>query len=164
MTDSPRRLPGPLYRLIGIVGRSRLVTRLHPIAYRLTGGRGPIGRVLGLEMVVLTTTGRRSGRPRAAPLFALRDGTTFLLVGTHGGEERLPDWVANLRVQPSATLRAGPAVVPVLAREPEPGSDEYRALWDRAVRAYPGYEEYRARRTTDPPIVVLEPVAPVASR
>jgi deazaflavin-dependent oxidoreductase (nitroreductase family) len=145
------------YRVVGYAGRSRLVTRLHPVLYRLTGGRGPIGRVLGLEMVVLTTTGRRSGQPRAAPLFALRDGASFLLVGTHGGEERLPDWVANLRVQPVATVRAGRAVVDVLAREPAPGSDEYRALWARAVAAYPGYAEYRARRATDPPIVVLDP-------
>jgi F420H(2)-dependent quinone reductase len=145
--------------LIGIVGRSRLVTRLHPVAYRLTGGRGPIGRVLGLQMVVLTTTGRRSGQLRDAPLFALRDGSTYLLVGTHGGEETLPDWVANLRVRPDATLQVGRDRRAVRAREPEAGGGEYRTLWARAVAAYPGYAEYRARRSTDPPIVVLEPRA-----
>jgi F420H(2)-dependent quinone reductase len=133
------------------------VTRFHPMAYRLTGGRGPIGRVLGLQMVVLTTIGRRSGQPRDAPLFALRDGSTFLLVGTHGGEEKLPDWVANLRVTPEATLQVGRQRRAVRAREPEPRSEQYRALWARAVAAYPGYAEYRARRSTDPPIVVLEP-------
>jgi F420H(2)-dependent quinone reductase len=133
------------------------VTRFHPMAYRLTGGRGPIGRVLGLQMVVLTTIGRRSGQPRDAPLFALRDGSTFLLVGTHGGEEKLPDWVANLRVTPEATLQVGRQRRAVWAREPEPRSEQYRALWAQAVAAYPGYAEYRARRSTDPPIVVLEP-------
>ena len=152
-----RRLPAWTYRLIGIVGRSRVVTRVHPIAYRLSGGRGPIGRVLGLQMVVLTTTGRRSGQPRDAPLFALRDGATFLLVGTHGGEEKLPDWVANLRVRADATLQVGREQVAVQAREPEPGGDEYRSLWARAVAAYPGYAEYRARRSSDPPIVILDP-------
>ena len=157
MTASRRRLPGPVYRLIGIVGRSRLVTRLHPVAYRLVGGRGPVGRVLGVEMVVLTTTGRRSGRPREAPLFALRDGPSYLLVGTHGGAELLPDWVANLRASPTASLRAGRGLHAVRAREPAPGSEEYRVLWARAVAAYPGYAEYRARRASDPPIVVLEP-------
>jgi deazaflavin-dependent oxidoreductase (nitroreductase family) len=146
-----------MYRLIGIVGRSRVVTRLHPIAYRLTGGRGPIGRMMGLRMVVLTTTGRTSGQPRDAPLFALPDGSTFLLIGTHGGEEKLPDWVANLRVTPEAILQVGPQRWAVRAREPEPGSEEYRALWARAVATYPGYAEYRAGRSTDPPIVVLEP-------
>jgi len=133
------------------------VTRLHPVAYRLTGGRGPIGHVLGLQMVVLTTTGRRSRQPRDAPLFALCDGSTFLLVGTHGGEETLPDWVANLRVTPDAMLQVGRELRPVRAREPEAGGGEYRTLWARAVAAYPGYAEYRARRSTDPPIVVLEP-------
>ena len=153
----PRRLPAWTYRLIGIVGRSRFVTRLHPTVYRLTEGRGPIGRVLGLQMVVLTTTGRRSGQPRDAPLFTLRDGSTFLLVGTHGGEETLPDWVANLRATPDATVQVARERLAVRAREPEPGGEEYRALWTRAVAAYPGYAAYRARRSTDPPIVVLEP-------
>ena len=133
------------------------MTRFHPVVYRGTGGRGPVGRVLGLQMVVLTTTGRRSGEPRDAPLFALRDGGTFLLIGTHGGEEKLPDWVANLRVRADATLRVGREQLAVRAREPEPGGDEYRALWARAVAAYPGYAEYRARRSTDPPIVILDP-------
>ena len=133
------------------------MTGLHPVVYRVTGGRRPIGRVLGLQMVVLTTTGRRSGQPRDAPLFALREGSTFLLIGTHGGEEKLPDWVANLRAQPDATVQMGRERLAVRAREPAAGGDEYRALWTRAVKAYPGYAEYRARRSTDPPIIVLEP-------
>jgi deazaflavin-dependent oxidoreductase (nitroreductase family) len=152
-----RRLPAWTYRLIGIVGRSRFVTRSHPVIYRLTGGRGPVGHVLGVQMVVLTTTGRRSGQPRDAPLFALGDGSTFLLVGTHGGEETLPDWVANLRVTREATLQVGRQRMAVSSREPQTGGEEYRTLWARAVAAYPGYAEYRARRSTDPPIVVFEP-------
>ena len=108
-------------------------------------------------MVVLTTIGRRSGEPRDAPLFALRDGGTFLLIGTHGGEEKLPDWVANLRMRADATLQVGREHLAVEAREPEPGGDEYRSLWARAVAAYPGYAEYRARRSSDPPIVILDP-------
>ena len=149
------RLPDLAYRGIGWIGRSRLVTRLHPVLYRLTGGRGVVGRSLGLQVVVLTTTGRSSGRPRVAPLYAIPAGDAWLLVGTHGGEERLPDWVANLRAQPDATVQVGSASQPVRAREPQ--GDEYRALWQRAIAGYPGYAVYRSRRSTDPPLVLLEP-------
>jgi F420H(2)-dependent quinone reductase len=152
-----RRAPAVVYRAIGWIGRSRLVTKLHPVLYRLTGGRGIVGRSLGMQVVVLTTTGRRSGQPRNAPLYAIPVERAWLLVGTHGGEEKLPDWVANLRVRPEADLRVGQRSTPVLAREPEPGGDEYRDLWDRATTVYPGYAVYRARRDSDPPLVLLEP-------
>jgi deazaflavin-dependent oxidoreductase (nitroreductase family) len=151
------RAPDLVYRAVGWIGRSRLVTRLHPVLYRLTGGRGIVGRSLGMQIVVLTTTGRRSGQPRAAPLYGIPVGTAYLLVGTHGGEEKLPDWVANLRAQPDATIRVGSGIRAVRAREP--AGDEYRALWDRATTIYPGYAVYRSRRTSDPPLVLLEPRA-----
>jgi deazaflavin-dependent oxidoreductase (nitroreductase family) len=149
-----RRVPDVVYRAIGWIGRSRFVTRLHPVLYRLTGGRGIVGRSLGMRIVVLTTTGRRSGQPRTAPLYAIPAGEAWLLVGTHGGEEKLPDWVANLRAQPDAELRLGSTTQPVRAREPE--AAEYGALWERATSIYPGYAVYRARRSSDPPLILLE--------
>ena len=98
-----------------------------------------------------------SGKPRTAPLYGIPVGDAILLVGTHGGEEKLPDWVANLRMHPDAEVRLGSATRPVRAREPQ--GEEYRKLWEAATRHYPGYAVYRARRSTDPPLVLLEPRA-----
>src|SRR5690349_16273306 len=95
------------YGFIGWLGNTRLVTRLHPIAYRVMGGRWFSGRNLGVLHVVLTTTGRQSGRPREAPLFAFPDRDRIVVVGSKNGSDREPGWVWNLRADPAATVRIG---------------------------------------------------------
>jgi hypothetical protein len=87
--------PAAFYRLVGTLGNSRLVTRLHPIAYRATGGRWIVGRTLGMLHVVLTTTGQRTGRTRDAALYALEDGDRIVVVGSRNGSDREPGWVWN---------------------------------------------------------------------
>jgi hypothetical protein len=62
------------YRVLGAVAGNPLVTRLHPVAYRLTGGRWLVGRSLGITNVIVETVGRRSGRAREIPLYAFEDG------------------------------------------------------------------------------------------
>lgn len=149
-----KRLPDAAYRLIGAVGTSRPVTRLHPHVYRLTGGRGPVGRNFGVQNVIVTMTGRRSGRPRDVPLFAVADGDRLVVIGSNAGGDREPAWVANLRAEPRATLRIGREVRPVRAREAE--GDERDRLWALAAAAYPGYELYRTMTERRIPVVVLE--------
>jgi deazaflavin-dependent oxidoreductase (nitroreductase family) len=145
-----------LYRAIGIVGTSRVVTRLHPVAYRATGGRGFIGRNFGVQNVIVTITGRRSGKPREVPLYAFPDGDRWVIIGSNAGDDREPAWVGTLRVHPGATLRIGRLVRGVRAHEAE--GDERDRLWARAAADYPGYELYRARTSRTIPVVVLVPV------
>jgi deazaflavin-dependent oxidoreductase (nitroreductase family) len=146
------------YRLIGAVGTSRVVTRLHPVAYRWFGSVGPIGRSFGVRSVVLTTTGRSSGTPREVPLYALEDGDRFVVIGSNGGKEREPAWVGNLRVAPDATVRVGRRqVIDVRAHEAE--GEERRRLWAAAVASFPGYALYQARTARTIPVIVLEPAA-----
>jgi deazaflavin-dependent oxidoreductase (nitroreductase family) len=134
-----------VYRLIGAVGTSRLVTRLHPVAYRITGGRGPwIGEALGMRQVIVGTTGRTSGRRIEVPLFAAVDDERLVLVGSNGGKEKDPSWVANLRAHPEVTVRRGRKEQSMTAREVE--GDERDRLWAIAAAGFPGYELY-ARRT-----------------
>ena len=76
-----RWLPTLAYRLIGRFSTSRLDRWLHPLLYRASGGRGIIGRVLGSEMLLLTTSGRRSGRPRSVVALRLSGVRTAGLAG-----------------------------------------------------------------------------------
>ena len=153
-----RRLPDGMYRLIGIVGTSRAVTRLHPPVYRITGGLGPIGRNFGVQNVIVAMTGRRSGKTREVPLFAFPDGERYVVIGSNAGDDREPAWVGNLRADPSATLRVGRDVWPVRAHEA--AGEERDRLWGLAAAAYPGYELYRAMTDRPIPVIVLAPATP----
>jgi len=149
-----RRLPDGAYRVIGFVGTSRVATRLHPHIYRLTGGRGPIGRNFGVQNVIVTMTGRKTGKRREVPLFGIQDGGRFIVIGSNGGGSSDPAWVANLRSDPRATLRVGRVVRDVRAREAD--GEERDRLWELATTAYPGYETYRAGTDRRIPVLVLE--------
>jgi deazaflavin-dependent oxidoreductase (nitroreductase family) len=144
-----------MYRLIGIVGTSRIVTALHPVAYRLLGGAGPLGTNFGVRTVILTTTGRRSGRARPAPLYAFEDGDRIVVIGSNAGRADHPAWVENLRAKPRASVRIGRVERRVRAREAE--GDERDRLWALAVDGFPGYAGYQQRATRRIPVVVLEP-------
>jgi deazaflavin-dependent oxidoreductase (nitroreductase family) len=150
-----RRSPR-LYWLIGRIGTSRVVTRIHPPLYRLTGGRWLLGRNFGVLNVIVTTVGRRSGRVREVPLYAFEDGDRLVVVGSCMGRPEEPAWVGNLVAHPEATVRVGRDVRAVRARIAEGG--ERDRLWALAVGGYPGYEDYARWTTRRIPVVVLEPL------
>jgi len=136
----------------------RLATRylgaLHRVVYSASGGR--IGsRIWGLEIVLLTTTGRRSGRPRTVPLCSLRDGEAFVVIASYGGLDRSPSWWLNLRQEPRATVRLGRTTREVVAREAT--DDERDRLWAQVTERAPGYLDYERRTTRRIPVVLLEP-------
>ncbi len=151
------RLPDAMYRVIGFVGTSRVVTRLHPYLYRLTGGRGPIGHNFGVQNVIVTMTGRKTGKSRDVPLYAFPDGDRYVVIGSNAGDDREPAWVGNLRAEPRATLSVGRLAWAVRAHEA--GGDERTRLWALAADAYRGYEVYRTMTDRTIPVVVLEPAA-----
>ncbi len=149
-----KRHSAAFYRLIGAVGTSRLVSRLHPHLYRATGGRGPVGRNFGVLNVIVTMTGRRTGRVREVPLFAFEDGARLVVIGSNAGDDREPAWVGNLRANPTATVRVGREVRRMRAREAE--GEERDRLWALAADGYPGYELYRQMTQRRIAVVVLE--------
>ena len=154
-----RRLPDSAYWMIG-----RVLThpRFHPFhrrLYRRTGGRWLVGRGLGVDMLLLQTTGRQSGLARtvplaAVPLAAAPHVDTWVVVGSFGGRHRDPDWAHNLRATPEARIQVRGSVRPVTAREAH--GDEAAALWPIVEAAYPGYALYRAATTRLVPLFVLE--------
>jgi len=138
--------------------RSALVDlfwKLHPKIYRWSGGR-LLGRMVGMEVLLLTTRGRHSGKERSTCLTSFRDGEASVVIGSFLGEARDPGWVHNLRAQPEATLQSGSEVRRVRGREAE-GAERER-LWARLVEIQPDYREYEGRTSRQIPVVVLDPI------
>ncbi len=133
-----------------------LVWRLHRWVYRRSGGRVG-GRLLGLPMLLLTTTGRRSGHPHTTALTYLTEGAHYAVVASNGGAPQHPAWLHNLRAFPEAQIQVGSTVYPVQAREAV-GAERER-LWNRMVQLYAGYKGYQARTTRQIPVLVLEPMS-----
>jgi deazaflavin-dependent oxidoreductase (nitroreductase family) len=150
-------LPEVAYRLIGWFSTTRFDRVLHPILYRLAGGRGVTGRVLGCDSILLTTTGRRSGLPRTVGLFGFPSDGGWIVVGSRGGSGRVPDWARNLQADPRSTIRVGSHEAPAAAREL--AGDEYEAAFEVAAASYPGYRLYRRNARHHIPIFRLAPAA-----
>lgn len=132
----------------------RLLGRLHTMLYRLSGGR-IVGTVGPAGILLLTTTGRRSGRARTAPLLFVKDGAAFVVVGSQGGHDSHPSWYLNLRSNPGATIQVGRQRLSVAAVELD--GDARDRCWQRLVAAYGGYAEYRSRTARRFPIIALTP-------
>ncbi len=128
--------------------------RLDRPLLRLSGGR--VATTLGLPTLLLTTTGRRSGVPRSAPLLYLKRGEDLVVIGTRFGSTRHPAWYLNLRAHPEAQVLLAGATFGVRAREATPGERE--EIWAQATRLYGGYERYRSRvGARRIPILILSP-------
>src|SRR5215217_1601087 len=115
----------------------RLVGKLNAPLYRLSGGRigGKVGRA---PVLLLTTTGRKSGQPRTAPVLYLADGDRFVVINTNAGNAKTPAWSLNLRANPDAEVEVGRRRLAVRGRLAE---DEERAeLWRRHMEQYSGWE------------------------
>jgi deazaflavin-dependent oxidoreductase (nitroreductase family) len=131
------------------------MTRLNIWAYRATGGRIG-GRFLhGAPVLLLTTTGRRSGRPRTVALIYLSEGEDLVVVASKAGMAHHPTWYLNLEANPEVEVELGRDRQQMIARR---ASDEEKAaLWPRLLEVYPDYEDYQARTARNIPVVILSP-------
>ena len=137
-------------------GVTELFWRAHTAVFRLTGGRIG-GKMMGMPVLLLTTTGRRSKTPRTVALMHVEDGPRFVVIASNAGEDRHPAWWLNLQADPVATVERRDTTTRVRAREAT--GEERERLWARAVAIYDGYTAYAARTRRHIPVVVLEPVA-----
>jgi deazaflavin-dependent oxidoreductase (nitroreductase family) len=132
----------------------RLITRVHIALYRLTGGI--IGGFLGnAPNLLLTTTGRRSGKQFTTPLLFLPDSKNLVIVASYGGQPKDPQWWQNLQIDPRATVEVGTQRWTVLAEQAD--AETKARLWPVFCRYYPGYIEYQQRTERVIPLVVLIP-------
>lgn len=129
------------------------MSRIHRVLYRATRGRAG-SRVQG-PILLLTTVGRRTGRPRTTPLLYLNEGAGWAVIGSYGGDPRHPHWWLNLKADPSAAVQIRSAKF--LVRASEASGGERDRLWQGFVAMFPGYQRYEKRTTRRFPIAVLEP-------
>jgi F420H(2)-dependent quinone reductase len=135
-------------------GALRAIGKLNVPLYRASRGR-LFGRLDRAPVLLLTTTGRKSGALRTAPVVYLADGDRIVVIGSNAGNTRTPAWVFNLRAHPDAEVEVGADRRQVTARVAE--GEEREDLWRRMNEQYAGFDEYRSRTTRDISVFVLEP-------
>jgi deazaflavin-dependent oxidoreductase (nitroreductase family) len=128
--------------------------KLHIPLYRASGGR-LFGQLDRAPVLLLTTVGRRSGRPRTAPVVYLADGECLIVIGSNAGHEKAPAWSLNLEANPAAEVELGRERRNVKARIAE--GEERAELWRRVNEMYSGFDDYSARTARDIRLFVLEP-------
>ena len=133
-----------------------LFWKLHPFLYRISGGR-LLGELVGMKVLLLTTTGAKSGAQRTTALTYLEADGGYVVIGSFLGEPRHPAWVHNLRAHSRATVQVGSRQLSVAAREAR--GDERARLWQQLVALQPDYRAYESRTDREIPVVVLEPAS-----
>jgi deazaflavin-dependent oxidoreductase (nitroreductase family) len=134
----------------------KAMNSIHRGLLKISGGR--LGwRGLGMPVLELTTTGRKSGQPHKVMLTSpVQEGDAIVIVASRGGDDHHPAWFLNLRDRPDVqVVFAGKARAPMRARLASP--EERAALWPRVTGAYQGYASYQTKTDREIPLVMLEP-------
>ncbi|MFL5911369.1 MAG: nitroreductase family deazaflavin-dependent oxidoreductase [Gaiellaceae bacterium] len=132
----------------------KLFSQLNVLLYKASGGRIG-GRFKGAPVLLLTTTGRKSGKRRTTPLLYGEDAGRYVVVASVGGAPKHPAWYLNLSGDPEATIQVGRRQLGVHAAAT--AGDERARLWTLMTRLYPRYDEYQAKTSREIPVVVLTP-------
>jgi deazaflavin-dependent oxidoreductase (nitroreductase family) len=113
----------------------------------------------GMPALELTTTGRKSGRPRAVMLTSpLQEGAAYVVVASRGGDDKAPAWLHNLRANPDVEVALqGKPKQPMHARVAT--AEERARMWPVIARKYKNYAGYQRKTTREIPLVLLEPVS-----
>jgi deazaflavin-dependent oxidoreductase (nitroreductase family) len=125
--------------------------------FRTNNGTMVSGMFKGAPLLLLTTTGARSGRRRTTPLAHTRDGDRYVVIASKAGAPSHPDWYRNLVANPEVTVEVGGETFEALASVPT-GSERKR-LYDAQAALMPNFAEYQRNTTREIPVVVLERVA-----
>lgn len=134
-----------------------LITRVQRWLYLKTDGA--IGAsAFGIQMLLLTNVGRRSGRPYVTPLLYVEDGDHWVVVASNAGDSKNPAWWLNLTANPRARIQIRDVHHEVEARKASP--EEAERLWPVVTSSYRFYRDYRTRTEREIPIVILERAAP----
>ena len=143
-TDYIRWVPAP--------GLMKRMGNWHVTLYRLTGGLLG-GRMDGLDMLLLTTRGRKSGQPRTVPLPYYRDCERLLLIASYGGNASNPQWLENVAAQPEVELQIG--FKRRKARATVATGAERERLWQAVTTLVPRDLAYQQKTAREIPVVVL---------
>lgn len=134
----------------------RVMAAVNTWIFRMSGGRVGAKWTHGEPMLLLTTIGRKSGKPRTVPLVYMSDGERLIVVASRAGMSTDPQWVANVEAHPEVEIEIGAGKRTMRARR---GSSEEKAhYWPALCRMNSDYADYQSRTTRDIPILVIEPL------
>lgn len=135
----------------------RVLHHLDRASFRLTGGRHTFTSLAtGLPVIMLKTTGARSGAIRTVPVLGFADGDGMVMIADNHGQSRHPAWYHNLRANPEAEITVGEMTRGVHAREAE--GEERERLWRRGVEVNPGWVAFQRRASNRRiPVIILVP-------
>ncbi len=123
---------------------ARVLHRIDRPVYRVTRGRHTFASLLsGIPVVMLTTTGARSGRPRTVPVLGLPTTEGLAVIASNFGRHRHPAWYHNLRANPEGSVAVDGQSRRI--RAVEAGGDSRRRIWEEGLRVYPGWSQYERR-------------------
>jgi len=148
-----REMPADMKRFMGSPFM-RLFQRANTAVYRLSGGK--LGASMrGAPVLLLTVTGRKSGKQHTTPLIYLRDGSDYAVVASKGGWAQHPLWYLNLQANPNVTIEDRRDKLPMRARTAN--AEERARLWPRLVALYGDYANYQSWTDREIPVVILSP-------
>ena len=134
----------------------RIFSKIHGYIYRISRGR--VGKQFGaIRFLLLTTTGRKSGKKRTVPLTAITHGTKYILVASFGGSPTHPAWLTNILHNPAVQIRIGAKLKQATASIIDTTDLRYEEMWEKAVATYGGYDNYKRATSRYIPIVVITP-------
>lgn len=113
--------------------------------------------LLGLPIVIITTTGKSSGKLRKTPVMRVEHNGRYAAIASMGGAPTHPGWYHNMKASPLVELQDGAVRRDYSARELE--GPEREAWWERAVEAFPGYADYEAATSRRIPVMLVEPLS-----
>jgi deazaflavin-dependent oxidoreductase (nitroreductase family) len=133
---------------------AKLVAGLHAAVIRRSGGK--VGQKFrGAPVLLLTTTGRKSGQARTSPLLYLRDGADLAVVASYGGDDRFPAWYHNLVANPEVTAELEGTKVELRASVADAATKA--RLWPELTKMYKTYDSYQKKTDREIPVVLLSP-------
>jgi len=145
-TESQERIARPIVKMM---------SHLNRWIYSVSGGRLGGKWMYGAPILLLTTTGRKSGKPRTTPLLYLADGDNIVLVASMGGMSKHPLWYHNLVANPDCEVEIGRNSRKMRARQAS--DDEKVDYWPRLTAMYPDFDDYQARTERNIPVMILSP-------
>jgi deazaflavin-dependent oxidoreductase (nitroreductase family) len=137
---------------------ARVAHRIDRPIFRLTRGRHTFATLVsGIPVVMLTTTGAKSGKPRTVPVLGLPTGDGLAVIASNFGQHRHPAWYHNLRAKPEGEVTVDGATTRFRAVEAK--GERRERIWQTGLEIYPGFSQYETRAShRDIAVFVLEPV------
>ena len=134
---------------------TKIMSALTVWTYRASGGKIGGKFLRGAPVMLVTTTGCKSGKPRTAPLIYLENGDDLVIVASKGGVSHHPAWYRNMEANADVEVEIGSERREMRARRV---SDEEKAdLWPKLTQIYRDYDDYQARTDRNIPVMVLSP-------